>query len=73
MDEHLKSQPKEFWKYVDFFRKINSNSIQREVDGKHLINPYDIADKFSNYFQSIYKNPFPIVFPPFYHPLNFYL
>jgi hypothetical protein len=34
LNENLKSQPKQFWKYVASFRKINSNSIQLEVD-KH--------------------------------------
>ncbi|PNF20040.1 hypothetical protein B7P43_G05817 [Cryptotermes secundus] len=63
VDENLKSQPKQFWKYVASFRKRNSNSIQLEVDGKHLIEPHDIADEFSKHFQTVYHNPGPIVFP----------
>jgi hypothetical protein len=41
VDENLKSQPKQFWKYVANFRERNSNSIQLEVDGKHLIQSND--------------------------------
>ncbi|PNF20051.1 hypothetical protein B7P43_G05268 [Cryptotermes secundus] len=63
VDENLKSQPKQFWKYVASFRKRNSNSIQLEVDGKHLIEPNDVADEFSKHFQTVYHNPGPIVFP----------
>jgi hypothetical protein len=33
-----------------------------EVDGKHLIEPNDIADEFSKHFQTVYHNPGPIVF-----------
>jgi hypothetical protein len=38
---------------VASFKKINSNSIQLEVDGKHIIKPNVIADEFSKHFQSI--------------------
>jgi hypothetical protein len=61
MDDNLKSQPKQFWKYVTSFRKRNSNSIQLEVDGKHLIKPNHAADEFSNHFQSVYYNSCPFV------------
>jgi hypothetical protein len=63
IDENLKSQPKQFWKYVTLFRKINSNQL--EADGKPLIEPYSFADEFSNHFQSVYayNNPRPVVFP----------
>jgi hypothetical protein len=44
-------------------RKINSNSIQLEVDGKHLIKPNDDAYEFSKHFQSVNDNPCPTVFP----------
>jgi hypothetical protein len=63
VDENLKSQPKQFWKYVASFRKRNSNSIQLEVDGNHLFKPHEVADEFSKHFQSVYNNPGPIVFP----------
>jgi hypothetical protein len=63
IDGNLKSQPKLFWKHVASFKKINSLSIQLEADGMHLIEPYDVADEFSMYFQSIYNNPCPVVFP----------
>jgi hypothetical protein len=36
IDENLKSQPKQFWKYVASFRKRNSTYIQLEVDGKDI-------------------------------------
>jgi hypothetical protein len=48
---------------VASFRKINSKSIQLEVDGKHLSQPNDVADEFSKHFQSVYNNPCPVVFP----------
>jgi hypothetical protein len=35
-DENLKYQHKQFCKYVASFRKINSVSIQLEVEGKHF-------------------------------------
>jgi hypothetical protein len=62
-DKNLKSQPKQFWKYVATFREINSNSIQLKVDGKHLIQPNDVADEFSKHLESVYNNPCPVVFP----------
>jgi hypothetical protein len=46
-----------------YFRKRNSNSIQLEVDGKHLIESNDVADEFSKHFQSVYNDPCTIVFP----------
>jgi hypothetical protein len=64
--ENLKSQAKQFWKYsyVASFKKINFTSIQLEVDGKHLIETYDVAAEFSKRFQSVYEytNPRPVVF-----------
>jgi hypothetical protein len=43
--------------------KKNSNSIQLESDGKHLIKPNDITEEFSKHFQSIYHSHCPTVFP----------
>jgi hypothetical protein len=63
VDKNLKLQRKKFWKYVAFFGKRNSNSIELEVDGKHLIKPYGIVDEFLKHFQSVYMNPCPIIFP----------
>jgi hypothetical protein len=63
LDENLKSQPKQFWKYVSSIKKRNSNSIEFEFVGKHLIKPNDVADELSKYFQSVYSNPCPNVLP----------
>jgi hypothetical protein len=63
LDENLKSKPKQFWKYVATFRKIKCNFIRLEVDVKHLIKHYDVADEFSKHFQSVYNIPCPIAFP----------
>jgi Notch-like protein len=63
VDENLETQPKHFWKYVPYIRKRNSNSIQLEVDGKHLIKPNDIAEEFSKHFQSVYHSRCPTVYP----------
>jgi hypothetical protein len=73
IDGNLKSQPKQFWKYVASFRKKNSASLQVQVDNKHLIEPCDVDDEFSKHFQSVYNNLCPVVFPTFRHLLNFYL
>jgi hypothetical protein len=48
---------------VASFRKINSTSLQLEVDSKHLIETCDVGDEFSKHFQSVYNNPCPVVFP----------
>jgi hypothetical protein len=50
---------------VASFKKINSTSIQLEVDGKPLMEPYSFANEFSKHFQSVYayNNPRPVVFP----------
>jgi hypothetical protein len=34
---------------------LNSTSIQLEVDGTHLAEPYKVADAFAKYFQSVYN------------------
>jgi hypothetical protein len=71
VDENLKSQPKQFWKYVASFRKRNSNSIQFEVDGKNLFKPQEVADEFLKHFQSVYNNPSPVVFPTLLSPSEY--
>jgi hypothetical protein len=63
VDKNLESQPKQFWKYVASFRKRNSYSIQLEVDGKHIINPDDVAEEFANHFQSVYNGHCPTALP----------
>jgi hypothetical protein len=47
------------------YRRRNCSSIQLEIAGKHLIEPCDIADDFSKYFQSVYNNPCLVVFPTY--------
>jgi hypothetical protein len=47
---------------VAFFREKNSDSIQLEVDGNHLIKPKAAADEFSKHIQSVYNKPCPVVF-----------
>jgi hypothetical protein len=56
IDENLKSQLKQFWKYVTSFRKRNSTYIQPEIDGKHVAEPDEAAYEFSKHFQSLYNN-----------------
>jgi hypothetical protein len=63
IDDNLKSQPKQFWKYVASDTKRNSTFIQLEVDGTHLAGPYKVADAFAKHFQSIYNTPCTGVFP----------
>jgi hypothetical protein len=48
---------------VATFRKRNSTSLQLEVDGKHLIEPFDVGDEFPKHSQSVYKSPCPVDFP----------
>jgi hypothetical protein len=35
---------------VAFYRKINSSSIDLEVDGTHLAEPYKVAEAFAKHF-----------------------
>jgi hypothetical protein len=63
VDENLKPQSKQFWKYVASFRKRNSNFIQLEVHGKHLNKAIAVAEGFPKDFQSVYSNPCPNVLP----------
>jgi hypothetical protein len=63
IDDNLKSQPKQFWKYVASFRRRNSTPIQLEVGGAHLAEPYKVADAFAKHFQSVYNIPCSGVFP----------
>lgn len=43
----LKSQCKQFRKYVVYFCKRNSSSIQLVADGKHLVESWEVADEFA--------------------------
>jgi hypothetical protein len=48
---------------VASYRKRNSTSVQLEVDGTHLAEPYNVADAFAKHFQSVYNTPCTGVFP----------
>jgi hypothetical protein len=50
LDDDLKSQPKQIWKHVAPFRKINYASVLLEVGGRRLI---EANDEFSKNFQSV--------------------
>jgi hypothetical protein len=72
IDENLKSLPRQFWKHVGFFRKINSASLQLEEESKHLIGPCDIPDEFAKHL--IQHTPILVLLPsPTFCHLNFYL
>jgi hypothetical protein len=71
-DGNLKKQPRQFWKYVASFRKINSISILLEVDGKHFSEPCDVAGEFSKHLQSVHNNLVLLSSSSFRH-LNFCL
>jgi hypothetical protein len=71
-DDSLKSQRKQFWKYVVTFRTRNSISLQLEVGGKYLIEPIEVVDEFSKHSQSVYKSPCPVVFPTHSSSSEFY-
>jgi hypothetical protein len=45
IDDNLKSQPKKFEKNVASFKKRNSASVQLDVDGKHLVQPWEVDVK----------------------------
>jgi hypothetical protein len=62
INANLKTQPKQFWKYVASFRKKSSSSIQLMVDGTHLTDHSEVANAFANHFQSSFNNPSPGVF-----------
>jgi hypothetical protein len=44
------------------FTERNSASIQFDVDGKHLADPFDVADEFSEHHQLVYNSPCPVFF-----------
>jgi hypothetical protein len=46
-----------FWKYVSSFTKSDKNSIELEVDGNHLSQPYEAAEAFAVYIKSVFNNP----------------
>jgi hypothetical protein len=50
--DNLRSQPRQIWKYLVSFMKKSSTSIQLEVDGTHLVEPWEVADAFVEHFQS---------------------
>jgi hypothetical protein len=50
VDENLKSQPKQFRKYVSQFKKNRSYLIHLDMDGVVLNKPRDIAEAFLNIF-----------------------
>jgi hypothetical protein len=63
IDDNLKSQTKQFWKYVTSSRKRYFSSIQLEVDVTHLAEPYKVADALVKHFQSVCNIPCTGVFP----------
>jgi hypothetical protein len=42
--------------------KRNSTSFELEFNFKHSVEPCDVANEFSKYFQSVYNNPRPVIF-----------
>ena len=54
IDENLKSNPRQFWKYVSQYRARNSDLTHLDVDGVLLQNPSEMVAAFSKHFQSIY-------------------
>jgi hypothetical protein len=55
----IKTQPKQFWKYVASLKEKSSTSIQLIVDGTQLVDHLEVVDAFANHFQSIYNNSSP--------------
>jgi hypothetical protein len=64
IDNNLKSQTQQFWKYISNFRKHRLGSIQLEVDVIHLVQPNAVADAFAKHFKSVYKYHCSMDFPP---------
>jgi hypothetical protein len=71
INDNLRMQPKQFWKYVAFRWKRNSTSIQLEVDRTLLVEHSEVADAFAKYFHSVYNIPCTGVFPLPSQPCEF--
>jgi hypothetical protein len=71
IDESLNSEPEHFWKCVASFKKRNATSIQLEVDGKHSVEPCDVADELSSNCIQCITILVLMSSPPFLHLLIF--
>jgi hypothetical protein len=58
IDNNLKTNPVNLWKYDSLFRKSDNNSIDLEVNGNHLSQPREVAEAFADYFKSVFSNPY---------------
>jgi hypothetical protein len=56
VDDNLKSQPKQFWKYVSEIWKTNTGLIYLQISDILINKPCNIAEAFSKYFQSVCSN-----------------
>ena len=54
VDENLKCNPQQFWKYVSQYRKKCNDATHFDVNGVLTHNSRDIAEAYSEHFQSVY-------------------
>ncbi|PNF19791.1 hypothetical protein B7P43_G14658 [Cryptotermes secundus] len=55
VDQNLKSNPQQFWKYVSQHRKKYNDLTYLDDDGVLLNEPHDIVESFSKHFQSVFN------------------
>ena len=55
INDNLKSNPNQFWKYVRRFTKSNNPPSHLFIDGCYVSNPAQLANAFALHFSSIHK------------------
>jgi hypothetical protein len=62
VEDNLKTQPKDFWKYVSRF-KNNEHINQLKIGQKVITEPQCIVEAFADYFSTIFNSPSSVVIP----------
>jgi hypothetical protein len=73
MSVSVKSQPKQFWKYVPDVKRIYNTFIQNNVDEQLVTEHKNIADAFANHIKSVFNPSVPSVTLPFSVTTDFLL
>lgn len=53
----IKSDPKSFWKFIDYKREVNGFPALMRYSSSSSCNPADICELFKKFFQSVYESP----------------
>lgn len=66
LDDSIKTQPSDFWKYVTNFKSRDNNFINLNIDGQIVTDSNNIAHAFTLHFESTYNSYSPSsIFPHF--------